>query len=131
MLVVVLEYNSLYGHTGAISMQSVAMHRLLPLGLTGLIIISLSSLLIPLSFIVPCHAHFEHLTHYNNRGSQLGEHYAYEALEPNTLVLTNPLLSCSASRTERVGIHTILILWSRSIPATGQRIEAWPWTRQR
>lgn len=107
------------------------MHRLIPLGLMGLIIISLSSLLMPLSFIAPAYAHFEHFTHYNNRGSQLGEYYAYEALEPEYAGPNEPVAVMfsiqDAEGRDTYNIDTMVEIYSA---ATGQRLEAWPWTRQ-
>ena len=108
------------------------MHRLLPLGLMGLIIISSSSsFLIPLSLIAPAFAHFEHFTHYNNRGSQLGEYYAYEALEPEYAGPNEPVAVMFSIQDgegrDTYNIDTMVEIYSA---ATGQRLEAWPWTRQ-
>jgi hypothetical protein len=99
---------------------------------TGLIFSLLLLLLVPLSsLITPAFAHFEHFTHYNNRGSQLGQYYAYEALEPEYAGPNEPVaimfsIQDQAGR-DIYNIDTMVEVYSA---ATGQRIEAWPWTRQ-
>jgi len=98
----------------------------MPMGL----IISLL-LLVPLSLINPAFAHFEHFTHYNNRGSHIGEYYAYEALEPEYAKPNEPVAVMFSIQDQNgrdiYNIDTMVEIYSA---ATGERIEAWPWTRQ-
>ena len=88
-------------------------------------------LLVPLSLINPAFAHFEHFTHYNNRGSQIGEYYAYEALEPEYAKPNEPVAVMFSIQDQNgrdiYNIDTMVEIYSA---ATGERIEGWPWTRQ-
>jgi hypothetical protein len=98
----------------------------MPMGL----IVSLL-LLVPLSLINPAFAHFEHFTHYNNRGSQIGEYYAYEALEPEYAKPNEPVaVMFSIQDQDGRDIYNIDTMVEIYSAATGERIEAWPWTRQ-
>jgi hypothetical protein len=98
----------------------------MPMGL----IVSLL-LLVPLSLINPTFAHFEHFTHYNNRGSQIGEYYAYEALEPEYAKPNEPVaVMFSIQDQDGRDIYNIDTMVEIYSAATGERIEAWPWTRQ-
>jgi uncharacterized protein YneF (UPF0154 family) len=92
---------------------------------------SLLLLVVQLPLIIPAFAHFEHFTHYNNQGSHIGQYYAYEALEPE-YAGPNELTAILFSIQEQDGrdtynIDTMVEVYSA---ATGERIEAWPWTRQ-
>jgi hypothetical protein len=88
--------------------------------------------LLPLfSSIIPAYAHFEHFTHYNNRGGELGSYYAYEALEPEYAPPNEPV-AIMFSVQDREGhdtynVDTMVEVYSA---ATGERLKAWPWTRQ-
>jgi hypothetical protein len=98
----------------------------MPMGL----IVSLL-LLVPLSLINPTFAHFEHFTHYNNRGSQIGEYYAYEALEPEYAKPNEPVaVMFSIQDQDGRDIYNIDTMVEIYSAATGERIKAWPWTRQ-
>jgi hypothetical protein len=95
------------------------------------LVVSLLLLLVPLFLIIPAFAHFEHFTHYNNRGSQIGEYYAYEALEPEYAGPNEPVAVMFSIQDQdgrdTYNIDTMVEIYSA---ATGERIEAWPWTRQ-
>ena len=87
--------------------------------------------LLPLSSIIPAYAHFEHFTHYNNRGGELGRYYAYEALEPEYAPPNEPV-AVMFSVQDRDGhdtynVDTMVEIYSAM---TGERLKAWPWTRQ-
>lgn len=103
-------------------------HRRLVIS-TGLVVFL--SLVVPLHLIIPASAHFEHFTHYNNRGSQIGEYYAYEALEPEYAGPNEPVAVMFSIQDQdgrdTYNIDTMVEIYSA---ATGERIEAWPWTRQ-
>ncbi|MDQ3836470.1 MAG: hypothetical protein M3270_06005 [Thermoproteota archaeon] len=95
-------------------------------------IVLIGILLLPLSsFVVPAQAHFEHFTHYNNRGDQVGPYYAYEALEPEYAGPNEPVAVMFSVQDDSghdvYNIDTMVEIYSA---ASGQRIEAWPWTRQ-
>jgi hypothetical protein len=77
------------------------------------------------------YAHFEHFTHYNNRGDEIGPYYAYEALEPEYARPNEPT-AVMFSVQDRDGhdtynIQTMVEIYSAS---TGERLQAWPWTTQ-
>jgi hypothetical protein len=97
----------------------------------ALVVSLLLLLLVPLFLIIPAFAHFEHFTHYNNRGSQIGEYYAYEALEPEYAGPNEPVAVMFSIQDQdgrdTYNIDTMVEIYSA---ATGERIEAWPWTRQ-
>jgi nitrate reductase gamma subunit len=96
---------------------------------TGLVV--LLSLLVPLHLIIPAYAHFEHFTHYNNRGSHLGEYYVYEALEPEYAGPNEPIAIMFSIQDlngrDTYNLDAMVEIYSA---ATGERLEAWPWTRQ-
>jgi hypothetical protein len=99
-----------------------------------LVIIALSVmvLLLPLFFLVPpAYAHFEHFTHYNNRGGDVGPHYAYEALEPEYAAPNEPVAVMFSVQDhdgrDTYNIHTMVEIYSAT---TGERLKAWPWTQQ-
>ncbi|HJU35049.1 MAG TPA: hypothetical protein VJ695_07990 [Nitrososphaera sp.] len=89
------------------------------------------SLVTPISMNVPAYAHFEHFTHYNNRGSELGEYYAYEALEPEYARPNEPVaVMFSIQDSDGRDIYNINTMVEIYSATTGERLEAWPWTRQ-
>src|SRR5918996_1818903 len=87
--------------------------------------------LLPLFFLVPAYAHFEHFTHYNNRGGDIGPHYAYEALEPEYAGPNEPVAVMFSVQDydgrDTYNIHTMVEIYSAT---TGERLKAWPWTQQ-
>ncbi len=100
------------------------MHRRLVIALALVV-------LLPLSSLVPAYAHFEHLSHYNNRGGHIGPYYAYEALEPDYAGPNEPV-AVMFSVQDRNGqdtynIQTMVEIYSAT---TGERLKAWPWTQQ-
>lgn len=95
-------------------------------------IVLIGILLLPLSsFVIPAQAHFEHFTHYNNRGDQIGPYYAYEALEPEYAGPNEPVAVMFSvqddSGHDTYNIDTMVEIYSA---ASGERLEAWPWTKQ-
>jgi hypothetical protein len=95
------------------------------------IAIAVIVVLLPLSSLVPAYAHFEHLSHYNNRGGHVGPYYAYEALEPDYAGPNEPV-AVMFSVQDRDGrdtynIYTMVEIYSAR---TGERLKAWPWTEQ-
>jgi ABC-type sugar transport system permease subunit len=83
------------------------------------------------SSLSPAYAHFEHFTHYNNRGGSVGPYYAYEALEPDYAGPNEPV-AIMFSVQDRDGqdtydIETMVEVYSAN---TGDRLKAWPWTMQ-
>jgi hypothetical protein len=87
--------------------------------------------LLPLSSIVPAYAHFEHFTHYNNRGGDVGPYYTYEALEPEYASPNEPVAVMFSVQDhdghDTYNIYTMVEIYSST---TGERLKAWPWTRQ-
>jgi len=86
---------------------------------------------LPLFFVSPAYAHFEHFTHYNNRGEEIGPYYAYEALEPEYAGPGEPVAVMFSVQDnnghDTYNIYTMVEIYSS---ITGERLEAWPWTRQ-
>jgi hypothetical protein len=104
---------------------TVSMHRRLVIALAVMV------LLLPLSYLVPAYAHFDHLAHYNNGGGYIGPYYAYEALEPEYAGPNEPV-AVLFSVQDRDGhdtynIDTMVEIYSAT---TGERLKAWPWTEQ-
>jgi hypothetical protein len=106
--------------------HTVSMHRLLVIALVVTIVA-----LLPLFYLIPAYAHFDHLGHYNNRGGYVGPYYAYEALEPDYAGPNEPV-AVQFSVQDQDGrdthnIHTMVEIYSAT---TGERLKAWPWTEQ-
>jgi hypothetical protein len=103
-----------------------SMHRL-----RLLFIATAAIVLLPLSSIIPAYAHFEHFTHYNNRGGDVGPYYAYEALEPEYAAPNEPIAVMFSVQDldgrDTYNIDTMVEIYSAT---TGERLKAWPWTRQ-
>jgi hypothetical protein len=79
----------------------------------------------------PAYAHFEHFAHYNNRGDEVGQYYAYEQLEPEYAGPNEPV-AIMFSVQDRDGhdtynIDTMVEIYSAK---TGERLEAVPWTNR-
>jgi hypothetical protein len=95
------------------------------------IAVSVMVLLLPLFFLVPAYAHFEHFTHYNNRGGHIGPYYAYEALEPEYAGPNEPVAVMFSVQDhdgrDTYNIQTMVEIYSAT---TGERLKAWPWTQQ-
>jgi hypothetical protein len=96
-----------------------------------LFIATAAVVLLPLSSIIPAYAHFEHFTHYNNRGGGVGPYYAYEALEPEYAAPNEPVAVMFSVQDhdgrDTYNIDTMVEIYSAT---TGDRLKAWPWTRQ-
>jgi hypothetical protein len=80
---------------------------------------------------MPAYAHFEHFTHYNNRGGGVGPYYVYEALEPEYAGPNEPVAVMFSVQDhdgqDTYNIDTMVEIYSAT---TGERLKAWPWTRQ-
>jgi hypothetical protein len=92
-------------------------------------ILAISLLLIVAS--VPAYAHFEHFTHYNNRGDGIGPYYAYEALVPEYAGPNEPVAIMFSVQDkdghDTYNIDTMVEVYSA---VTGERVKAFPWTKQ-
>ena len=79
----------------------------------------------------PAYAHFEHFAHYNNRGDEVGRYYAYEQLEPEYAGPNEPVAIMFSVQDrddhDTYNINTMVEIYSAK---TGERLEAWPWTKQ-
>jgi hypothetical protein len=80
---------------------------------------------------VPAYAHFEHFTHYNNRGDGVGPYYAYEQLDPEYAGPNAPVAIAFSIQDndghDTYNIDTMVEVYSAE---TGERLQAFPWTRQ-
>jgi hypothetical protein len=87
--------------------------------------------LLPLSSLVPAYAHFEHLSHYNNRGGHVGQYYAYEALDPDYAGPNEPIaVLFSVQNRDGQDTYNIPTMVEIYAATTGERLKAWPWTEQ-
>jgi hypothetical protein len=87
---------------------------------------------LPLFFSTgPAYAHFEHSAHYNNRGDEVAQYYAYEQLEPEYAGPNQPTaVRFSIQDHDGHDIYNIDTMVEIYSATTGERLEAWPWTRQ-
>jgi hypothetical protein len=92
--------------------------------LIGGILLSSSSL-----FIRKSYGHFEHFTHYNNRGDGVGKYYAYEQIEPEYTRPNEPakiIFSIQDENSNDVrNVETLIEIYEAY---TGDRIKVYPWT---
>ncbi|HZA48014.1 MAG TPA: hypothetical protein VE521_03700 [Nitrososphaera sp.] len=103
------------------------MHLLLVIALVVMVVV----VLLPLSYLIPAYAHFDHLPHYNNGAGYVGPYYAYEALEPEYADPNKPVAVLFSVQDydgrDTYNIHTMVEIYSAT---TGERLKAWPWTEQ-
>ncbi len=106
---------------------TVSMHLLLVIALVVMVVV----VLLPLSYLIPAYAHFDHLPHYNNGAGYVGPYYAYEALEPEYADPNKPVAVLFSVQDydgrDTYNIHTMVEIYSAT---TGERLKAWPWTEQ-
>ncbi|WP_415282508.1 hypothetical protein [Candidatus Nitrososphaera sp. FF02] len=77
------------------------------------------------------YAHFEHFAHYNARGDSVGPYFAYQELDPDYARPGEPT-AVMFSVQDREGRDTYDIVTMVEVYSghTGERIAAFPWTRQ-
>ena len=74
-------------------------------------------------------AHFEHFTHYNNGGGELGKYYVYEAVQPQYASPGEPsTIMFSIQDTDRNDLKAVNVLIEIYSGVTGERIKVYPWT---
>lgn len=83
-----------------------------------------------LAAAVPAYAHFDHLAHYNTRGSSVSEYYVFLQLEPDYARPEEPtavMISVQdlEGRDTR-DIETMVEIYA----STGERLQTYPWTKQ-
>jgi hypothetical protein len=97
--------------------------------MAALLLIS-SSLLMSMT-MQKAYAHFDHFSHYNNRGDTLGNYYAYEALDPEYARPNDPTaLMFSVQDRDGHDTYNIITMVEVYSDATGERLKAFPWTKQ-
>src|SRR5919199_375288 len=101
--------------------------RLFIVGIASFIILYL-----PASFSTsPAYAHFAHFSHYNNRGDEVGQYYSYEQLDPEYAGPNEPVAIMFSVQDndghDTYNIDTMVEVYSA---ATGERVEALPWTKR-
>ncbi len=78
----------------------------------------------------PAYAHFEHFSHYNGRGEGIGQHYVYEALEPDYSSPGEPTAIMFSVQDhdghDTYDLETMVEVYASS----GERVKAFPWTKQ-
>jgi hypothetical protein len=94
-------------------------------------LLAASLLLVLVSGSVPAYAHFEHFSHYNNRGDGVGPYYAYEQLDPEYAGPNTPVALAFSIQDDNghdtYNIDTMVEVYSAE---SGERLQAFPWTRQ-
>lgn len=100
-----------------------------------LVLLALSSILITSLFATittqKAYAHFNHFTHYNNRGDTVGPYYAYEALDPEYAAPNRPTaLLFSVQDNDGHDTYNIVTMVEIYSIATGERLKAFPWTKE-
>jgi len=77
------------------------------------------------------YAHFDHFSHYNNRGDTVGNYYAYEALDPEYAKPNEPTaLLFSVQDNDGHDTYNIITMVEVYSAATGERLKAFPWTKE-
>lgn len=90
----------------------------------GVIIVLLS-----VTLMSSVYAHFEHFTHYNNGGDELGKYYVYEAIQPQYTRPGEPSeIMFSVQDTNGNDVKTVNVLVEIYSGITGERIKIYPWT---
>jgi len=98
-----------------------------------LLALALATLVLAISVVAlpKAYAHFEHFSHYNNRGDGIGPYYAYEALDPEYAAPNGPTAMMFSVQDQdghdTYNIDTMVEVYSAE---TGERLQAFPWTRQ-
>jgi hypothetical protein len=83
------------------------------------------------SIVPAAYGHFEHRAHYNNRGGEIGPYYAYEQLEPEYATPNEPTaIEFSIQELDGRDTYNIDTMVEIYSARTGERLEAWPWTKQ-
>ena len=91
----------------------------------------LSSLLLTTVTQQRAYAHFDHFSHYNNRGDAVGPYYAYEALDPEYARPNEPTaLMFSIQDKDGHDTYNVVTMVEVYSYATGERLKAFPWTKQ-
>ena len=99
----------------------------MPVKVAALVAISL--LLVVAS--APAYGHFEHFTHYNNRGDWIGPYYAFEALEPEYAGPAEPVaIMFSVQDQDGHDTYNIDAMVEVYSAESGERLKAFPWTRE-
>jgi hypothetical protein len=102
--------------------------RLFIVAIASFIILYLSS---SFSTNPAAYAHFEHFSHYNNRGDEVGQYYAYEQLDPEYAGPNEPVAIMFSVQDndghDTYNIQTMVEVYSA---ATGERLQALPWTKR-
>ena len=77
------------------------------------------------------YAHFEHFSHYNNRGDSVGPYYAYEALDPEYARPNEPTaLMFSIQDRDGHDTYNLVTMVEVYSVASGERLKAFPWTKE-
>jgi hypothetical protein len=75
------------------------------------------------------YAHFEHFTHYNNGGDNLGDYYAYQAVHPQYVSPGQPSkIMFSIQDSSGNDIRDVNVLIEIYDGNTGERIKVYPWS---
>lgn len=83
-----------------------------------------------LSALVPAYAHFEHFSHYNARGDGLGDYYVYLQLEPDYTKPGEPAaIMFSVQDGDGRDTHNLETM-VEVYAASGERLQAFPWTKE-
>lgn len=77
------------------------------------------------------YAHFEHFAHYNAKGDGIGQYYVFEQLDPDYARPGEPTaLQFSIQDLDGHDTHNVVTMVEVYSGVTGERIAAFPWTKQ-
>jgi hypothetical protein len=80
--------------------------------------------------VPPAYAHFSHFAHYNARGDGVGDYYVYLQLEPDYTKPGEPAAIMFSVQDEDGRDTQNLETFVEVYAADGQRLQAYPWTKQ-
>ncbi len=84
-----------------------------------------------ISLTSAAHAHLTHLPHYNGYGAAVGKYYVYDALDPEFTPPQQPTqITFSVQDYNGNDVYNIYTMVEIYQDSTGQRVKAFPWTRQ-
>jgi len=77
------------------------------------------------------YAHFEHFAHYNAKGDGIGQYYVFEQLDPDYAKPGEPAaIQFSIQDTDGHDTHNVVTMVEVYSGLTGERLAAFPWTKQ-
>ncbi len=105
-----------------------SIRRIVLLVMTSLVVLSLLSTALVQQ---KAYAHFDHFSHYNDRGDTVGPYYATSQLDPEYPRANEPVaLQFSIQDNDGHDTYNVITMVEVYSYATGERVKAFPWTKQ-